>query len=161
MSRPKESSSLDATIRVDHLPPEGRELSLVADPEQRSALAERLLVSSVEALEVELKVVKFRGGLRVFGRLHAVVVQPCVVSMVPVTQDIEEPIDRIFLPAAVRPARGRGPRRPARFPRGGSPGRTCPCERAGAGPGVPTRCPGTQVTLTVPVMSGCTRQKYS
>jgi uncharacterized metal-binding protein YceD (DUF177 family) len=106
MSRPKESSSLDATIRVDHLPPEGRELSLVADAEQRSALAERLLVSSVEALEVELKVVKFRGGLRVFGRLHAVVVQPCVVSMVPVTQDIEEPIDRIFLPAAVRPAKG-------------------------------------------------------
>jgi uncharacterized metal-binding protein YceD (DUF177 family) len=104
MSRPKDSSRLDAAVRVDHLPPEGRELQFAADAEQREALAERLNVSSVERLDVSLKVTKFRGGLRVLGHLDATVVQPCVVTFVPVTQEISEPLDRIFLPAAGRAA---------------------------------------------------------
>jgi len=99
MSRTLTPQDLDATVRVDHLPAEGRELKLAANAEQLAALAERLGVSSLDRLDVSLHVAKFRGGLRVLGDLQAVVVQPCVVSFVPVRQDIDEPIDRIFLPA--------------------------------------------------------------
>lgn len=107
MSRPADSTRLDAAIRVDHLPPEGRELRVVANDAQRAALAERLQISSVEKLEADLKATKFRGGLRVLGDLRATIVQPCVVSFVPVTQEIDEPVDRIFLPANGRPAKGK------------------------------------------------------
>jgi len=41
---------------------------------------------------------RFRGGIRVTGRLTAKVAQPSVVTLEPLTQDIAEPIDRIFLP---------------------------------------------------------------
>ncbi|HEY4202178.1 MAG TPA: DUF177 domain-containing protein [Devosiaceae bacterium] len=97
---------LDASIRIDHLPPEGRGLKLVTTVEQRTAIAERLQVSAVESLDADLQAVKFRGGIRVFGRLRAVVVQPCVVTFVPVTQAIDEPVERIFLPTTAA-AKGR------------------------------------------------------
>jgi hypothetical protein len=42
--------------------------------------------------------VRFRGGIRVTGRLTASVTQPSVVTLEPLTQEIAEPIDRIFLP---------------------------------------------------------------
>ena len=41
---------------------------------------------------------RFRGGMRVTGQLVALIVQPSVVSLEPVTEEIEEPIDRVFLP---------------------------------------------------------------
>ncbi|QMV02330.1 DUF177 domain-containing protein [Devosia sp. D6-9] len=98
MTKRPEDSALDASLRIDHLPPEGRDLKLSANAEQRAALTERLRISDLEKLDVSLNVAPFRGGIRVLGRLQARVVQPCVVSFVPVTQDIDEPIDRVFLP---------------------------------------------------------------
>jgi len=98
MTRRPDDSALDATLRIDHLPAEGRDLKLSANEAQRAALAERLGISAVEKLDVSLNVAPFRGGIRALGRLQAVIVQPCVVTFVPVTQAIDEPIDRIFLP---------------------------------------------------------------
>jgi len=94
---------LDATIRVDHLPPEGREVDVLANAEQRAAIAERLEISAVDHLEAKLGLTRFRGGMRVLGQLKAQTVQPCVITFVPVIQHIEEPIDRIFLPSADAP----------------------------------------------------------
>ncbi|GGF24755.1 metal-binding protein [Youhaiella tibetensis] len=98
MTKRQDESALDASIRIDHLPPEGRDLKLSANAEQRAALAERLTITSVEKLDVTLNAAPFRGGIRVLGRLIATIVQPCVVTFAPVTQDIDEPIDRVFLP---------------------------------------------------------------
>ena len=89
----------DASIRIDNMPPEGRDLALVVDREEREAIAAHLAVTAVERLIVRLKAVRFRGGIRVAGRLEALVVQPSVVSLEPVTQEIAEPVDRVFLPA--------------------------------------------------------------
>jgi uncharacterized metal-binding protein YceD (DUF177 family) len=94
---------LDAAIRIDHVPPEGREITVESTPEQRAAIAARLDIPAVERLEAKLRLTRFRGGLQVTGRLEAVTVQPCVVTFVPVRQEIEEPIERIFLPAAEQP----------------------------------------------------------
>lgn len=89
---------LDALVRIDGLPPEGRQIDVEATPEQREAIAERLGVTAVESLHAHLLAVGFRGGIRVTGTLAAGIEQPCVVTLEPVHQSIEEPIDRVFLP---------------------------------------------------------------
>jgi hypothetical protein len=90
----------DATIRLDSMPTAGRDLDLTVDKDERDRLADELDVVTIERLEVKLHAVRFRGGIRVTGRLSAVVVQQSVVTFEPVTQEIGEPIDRIFLPGA-------------------------------------------------------------
>jgi hypothetical protein len=88
----------DATLRIDTMPADGRELQLAASEEERAALAARLAVTAITRLEVRLHALRFRGGIRVTGRLEAEVVQPSVISLEPVSQTISEQIDRIFLP---------------------------------------------------------------
>lgn len=93
----------NASIRVDTMPPMGRELKLSVGEEDRARIASLLDVTEVQALEVSLHAVKFRGGMRVTGRLTASVVQPSVVTLDPVRQEISEPIDRVFLPDSEKP----------------------------------------------------------
>jgi uncharacterized metal-binding protein YceD (DUF177 family) len=102
MSRPSKPLLPDAVVRIDQIPPAGRTLSVNADDEALARLTERLKVSALERLAAEVRVSRFRGGLRAVGRLEATVVQPCVVTAEPVTQEIGEPVDRVFLPASQR-----------------------------------------------------------
>lgn len=88
----------DATIRLDSMPRDGRDLALVVDKPERDSLAAELGVLSLDRLEVKLHAVRFRGGIRVTGRLTGLVTQQSVISFAPVTQEIGEPIDRVFLP---------------------------------------------------------------
>lgn len=89
----------DALIRIDSMPPDGRDLAVVATEEERAAIAASLAITAVERLEVRLHADRLRGGFRVTGRLEAAIVQPSVISLEPVKQSIAEPIDRVFLPA--------------------------------------------------------------
>lgn len=98
MSTRIDPDRLEATIRVEALPPEGRALHIDASAEQLAAIAEDLGITAVESLVADLAANRFRGGFRVTGRLRARIEQPCVVSLVPVHQDIDEPVDRIYLP---------------------------------------------------------------
>lgn len=88
----------DASIRLDSMPAAGRDLVLAVDAADRLAIAEQLGITAVEKLEVKLHAVRFKGGIRVTGRLVATTVQPSVVSLEPVIQEIAEPIERVFLP---------------------------------------------------------------
>lgn len=88
----------DATVRIDRLPANGRDLDVDLDADARKALAEALKLSSIEHFEAHLTVVRLRGGIRAQGKLTARVVQPSVVTFEPVTQDIEESVDRVYLP---------------------------------------------------------------
>lgn len=97
----------DAGIRLDSMPPTGRDLQVTVAEDERAAVAEALGVSAVEQLEATLHAVKFRGGMRVTGRLVAAVVQPSVVTLEPVQQLIEEPVDRVFLPGGGKPSAGK------------------------------------------------------
>ena len=96
----------DAAVRLDRLPAAGRELSIAADAGQRAAIAVRLGISAVERLDATITATPFRGGIRVLGRLAATIVQPCVVTLEPVVQEIDEPIDRALLPGPERPVAG-------------------------------------------------------
>jgi len=96
---------LDASVRLDNLPPEGRTIKVGLDPANLPAIAELLKVTAVSGVGGTLKAVRFRGGIRVEGQVQATIVQPCVVTLEPVTQAIDEPYDRIFLPASQVPRR--------------------------------------------------------
>lgn len=95
-----------ASVRLDSMPATGRDVDVLPDTEERAALAAAVGVTSVDALEVKLHAVKFRGGIRVTGRLTAAVTQPSVVTLEPLTQQIAEPVDRIFLPGGEKPYAG-------------------------------------------------------
>lgn len=98
MTRENGDIDLDALVRVDKIPPAGRVVTIGTDADQKEALAERLKVGAVTEFLADLLAVRFRGGIRVTGQVSGTVVQPCVVSGVPVSQTITERIDRIYLP---------------------------------------------------------------
>ncbi|MEO7221867.1 MAG: DUF177 domain-containing protein [Devosia sp.] len=98
MSTPDRAKLHDASIRLDSMPVTGRDVDVSPSADERATIAAQLGLSSVESLTVRLHAVRFRGGIRVTGRLTASVTQPSVVTLEPLTQDVAEPIDRIFLP---------------------------------------------------------------
>lgn len=89
---------LDAIVRIDRLPASGRSVKVSTDAQKRAELAQILKVDAVEAFDANLTVTPLRGGIRALGHLSARVVQSSVVSFEPVYQDIEEAIDRVYLP---------------------------------------------------------------
>jgi uncharacterized metal-binding protein YceD (DUF177 family) len=93
-----ETPLFDAVVRIDRLPTSGRDVNVDLDETVRAALAQALKISAVEAFSAKLVIVPLRGGLRAQGRLIARIVQPSVLTFAPITQDIDEPIDRVFLP---------------------------------------------------------------
>jgi Uncharacterized ACR, COG1399. len=95
----REEPLFDAVVRIDRLPAGGRSVDVDLDETQREQLAATLKLTSVEHFTASLTVAPLRGGLRAQGRLNATIVQPSVVSFEPVTQVIEEEVDRVFLPA--------------------------------------------------------------
>ena len=88
----------EASVRIDAMPLSGRGVAVNPSEPERAAIAEQLGVSAIDQLAIRLHAVKFRGGVRVTGRLTATVTQPSVVTLEPVRQQISEPVDRIFLP---------------------------------------------------------------
>lgn len=89
---------LDAVIKVDKIPTDGRVVTIETDDEQREALAERLKVSKVTDFSAKVTATRFRGGIRAQGNVVGTIIQPCVVTGDPVSQSIDESVDRIFLP---------------------------------------------------------------
>ena len=92
-------------FRVAHLNPrQPTEFALAPDAAARAALAAQLGL-------VELPKLRFSGQIRavaqdgweVTGALTARVVQPCVVTLAPVTTDLAEPVDRVFSPHVTAP----------------------------------------------------------
>lgn len=99
----------DAGIRLDSMPIAGRDLELRVSEDERRQLAELLHLTAISQLDVTVHAARFRGGMRVTGRLVAAIEQPSVVTLEPVTQAIDEPIDRVLLPFGARPRGGGAP----------------------------------------------------
>lgn len=88
-------------LRADRIGAEGRTEHLLASPAEREALARRFGIESVDRLEAEVTLRREAGGrISARGRLSANVVQACVISLEPVPQHVEEPVDLRFVPAA-------------------------------------------------------------
>jgi hypothetical protein len=82
-------------------------LSLEAEEAERRAIATACGCISVDGLVAELKINRRGEELRITGELRADVVQPCVVSLEPVSARIREQVKFSFAPPAA-------PRRDAR-----------------------------------------------
>jgi hypothetical protein len=97
---PHPAPLFDAIIRIDRLPAGGRDVKVALDESARLALAEQLKLTAIGSFDANLTIVPLRGGIRAQGRLVASIVQSSVVTFEPVSQDIDEVIDRVFLPEA-------------------------------------------------------------
>jgi len=97
MSSQQHSNLLDASLDVGRLPANGGEFNVVATPDQLTRIAKIALVSSLERLSAKFSAKPVDGGAKISGSLFAELTQPCVVTLVPVTQKIQENLNRVFL----------------------------------------------------------------
>jgi len=80
-------------LALARVPPEGREEHLTATPAERAALALRFGIPAVKRFAADLRLApEPGGGVAITGRLSAEVVQDCVVTLEPVTQQLEEEV---------------------------------------------------------------------
>lgn len=77
---------------------DGDRLDLVADDEERLAIAERLGLVALDRLEAHVVLHRDVERVRATGRVKAALVQACVASGEPVVGHIDEPFDLLFVP---------------------------------------------------------------
>ena len=77
---------------------DGERLELVADEAERSAIARRLDLQSLERLEAHVTLAKTGEVVRATGRLGAVLEQSCVITNEPVPAHVDEPFELLFVP---------------------------------------------------------------
>jgi hypothetical protein len=86
-------------VVADEVPESGWHFDLVADEPIRTAVAELASLRALPELTARFDVTRYgRNGLHVTGTVSATVGQVCVVSLDPMEEKLEEPIDVIFSP---------------------------------------------------------------
>ena len=86
-------------VTIHDVPEAGRHVRLVTDEGTRAAVAAQAEVRELPRLKADFHVRRHgRDGLHVVGRVSATVGQTCVVTLDPIENDIDEPIDLIFAP---------------------------------------------------------------
>jgi uncharacterized metal-binding protein YceD (DUF177 family) len=78
---------------------DGDRLDLVADEEERRAVAERLALRSIDRLEAHAVLSRDGDAVRAAGRLKATLEQSCVATDDPIAAHIDEAFDLRFVPA--------------------------------------------------------------
>ncbi len=88
-------------LAASEVPDGGRHLDLLAGEGVRAAIARLAGLAALPRLEASFDVTpRGRGGLHVIGRVSATVGQLCVVTLEPIENEVEEPIDVVFAPGA-------------------------------------------------------------
>jgi uncharacterized metal-binding protein YceD (DUF177 family) len=85
-------------VIVEDIPEAGLHIEVDAPAEARAAVAELAAVREVARLAAELDLARKGAGVRVSGRVQARVGQTCVVTLEPVENEIDEPVDVTFAP---------------------------------------------------------------
>ena len=105
---PRRELPWSAPIALSEVPETGRHLELVADRQTRAAIAGLAGLSALPRLEASFDVTHYgRSGLRVVGHVSASVGQNCVVSLEPIENEIDEPVDLVFTPTSSHLRHGR------------------------------------------------------
>ena len=93
---------------MDDIPDTGLHMDIEAPPETRAALAALAGVREVPQLSADLRPRARRAaGVHVSGRVQARVGQTCVVTLEPIENAIDEPVDVLFVPGAEAAGCGR------------------------------------------------------
>jgi hypothetical protein len=87
-------------IAAAAVPPEGRRVQIEADEAERAALARLLGLPGIARFEADLRLSRWRDGLRVEGTLDAVVTRICVVSLEPFEAEVHEEVEARYGTAA-------------------------------------------------------------
>lgn len=96
---PQDTLPLKHIVLRDQVPEAGLEVRLAPGAEQLADIAKFLSIPAVESLEAVLEVTRHgRAGLRVTGTVKGRVVQTCVVTLEPVSGDVDEAVDTIYAP---------------------------------------------------------------
>lgn len=92
------SAEFPRPVLVDIIPTRGMDMEIEANAAERSALAERFVISEVRSLSASVHLQAIAGGtlFRVDGRLRAEVVQACVVTLEPLEEKIDETFTMTF-----------------------------------------------------------------
>ncbi len=77
---------------------DGERVDLLADDEERRAIAERLGLPSLDRLEAHASLARDGETVRAAGRVAASLEQRCVVTGEPVAAHVDEPFDIAFVP---------------------------------------------------------------
>jgi hypothetical protein len=104
MTRSEAERLWSVPLAVSDVPDTGRHVELVADEDTRAAVARLAGLAALPRLGASFDVTRQgRDGLHVLGRVSATVGQTCVVTLEPVTNEIDEAVDLVFAPAAAAP----------------------------------------------------------
>jgi uncharacterized metal-binding protein YceD (DUF177 family) len=87
-------------VRLDDVPETGRRLDIVADAHLRDALAAMAGLRELPRLDAVVELTRRGSGLRATGKVSATVGQICVITLEPVTSEVEEDFEAVFAPAA-------------------------------------------------------------
>lgn len=99
MSKPEKTDPWRVPLAVLQIPEGGLHRELDADEAVRTAMAEVAGLREVLSAHASLDVTPKSGGrFHVAGNVRARVGQTCVVTLEPIENDIDEPIDLIFAP---------------------------------------------------------------
>ncbi len=93
-----EGTEFSRPVSPESLGGKGRILSIEANADERSRLAERLGLDGLEALSAEIRLTLRSGGrmVRLEGTFKALVRQICVVTLEPMEDHIEGTIERLY-----------------------------------------------------------------
>ena len=92
-------------VAVEHIPESGLHRDIEADRATRDAMAELAGLREILSASASVDVTPDSGGrFHVTGRVRARIGQTCVVSLDPIENDIDEPIDLILAPPEQIPA---------------------------------------------------------
>jgi uncharacterized metal-binding protein YceD (DUF177 family) len=98
MTAPNPALEFSYPIEVDRVPTAGGQYDIAAAAEALARVATRLAVSEVKVMRASFAVKTGAGGIvHVKGKVHAELVQACVVTLAPVPSVIDEEVDASFI----------------------------------------------------------------
>ncbi len=93
-------------VKVGHISANPVTVTLKANDAERAGLARIWEVDSVESLEADLHIARWKkDGVRIKGEVRADITQSCVVTLEPVKSHIRESIEQVFVPEGSKLAR--------------------------------------------------------
>lgn len=94
-------------VQLAEIPAGGRHLELVPDAETRAAIARSLGLAGLPRVRAEFELMPLAAdGVKVSGSVSATVEQTCVVSLVPLVNEVNERIELVLVrPGAMPPPR--------------------------------------------------------
>ena len=98
--------ALTHLVNVTRLPSKGLNIKLEPDDDGLEKLAAQCGVLSILEFSAQLNVKSWhKDGVRVSGPLRASLIQPCIVTLEPVPEQIDAQIDAVFVPSTSKLAK--------------------------------------------------------